>query len=370
MLDVAIDHHQGDFHLQAAFTAGAGLTALFGRSGSGKTTLVNVIAGLVRPQQGHVTVDGQVLIDTDKRLFVAPHRRRIGYVFQEGRLFPHLTVRQNLAYGRWFTPRHAERANSTKPERRARFDDVVALLGIGALLDRHPASLSGGEKQRVAIGRALLASPRILLMDEPLAALDDARKAEILPYIERLRDEAGIPIVYVSHAVAEVVRLATTVVMMDEGKVAAAGPAAQVMARIDGLPLARAETGAILEAQVRQDDDGYGLSLIATQAGDLRVPRLGLAVGAQLRVQILARDVMIARTPPQNVSALNMLQGTLAEIGPIFTEGPRSASVDLRLDCFGVPVLAQITRRSLALLGLKVGERVTAVIKSVTFAGR
>jgi molybdate transport system ATP-binding protein len=357
MLDVAIDHRQGDFHLQAAFTAGAGLTALFGRSGSGKTTLVNVIAGLVKPEQGRVTVDGQALIDTDKRLFVAPHRRRIGYVFQEGRLFPHLTVRQNLAYGRWFTPRHAERANSTKPERKAREDDVVALLGIGDLLDRHPASLSGG--------RALLASPRILLMDEPLAALDDERKAEILPYIERLRDEAGIPIVYVSHAVAEVVRLATTVVMMDEGKVAVAGPAAQVMARIDGLPLARTETGAILEAQVREDDDGYGLSLIATQAGDLRVPRLGLAVGTQLRVQILARDVMIARTAPQNVSALNMLQGTLAEIGE-----PRGASVDLRLDCFGVPVLAQITRRSLAQLDLKVGERITAVIKSVTFAGR
>jgi len=356
MLDVSIDHHQGDFHLQAAFTAGAGLTALFGRSGSGKTTLVNVIAGLVKPEQGRIMVDGQTLVDTARRLFVAPHRRRVGYVFQEGRLFPHLTVRQNLRYGRWFTP---------APERRAKFDDVIALLGIGALLDRHPASLSGGEKQRVAIGRALLASPRILLMDEPLAALDDARKAEILPYIERLRDEAGIPIVYVSHAVAEVVRLATTVVMMEGGRVAAAGPAAEVMARLGGLPLARGEAGAILDAQVREADDGYGLSLIATRAGDLRVPRLGLPVGARLRVQILARDVMIARRPPQEVSALNMLPGRIAEIGE-----PIGAGVDLRLDCFGVAVLAQITRRSLETLNLKVGESVTAVIKSVTFAGR
>ena len=356
MLDVAVQHRQGEFELDASFTAGAGLTALFGRSGSGKTTLVNVIAGLVKPQAGRVTVDGETLIDSARRLFVPPHRRRVGYVFQEGRLFPHLTVRQNLRYGRWFTPAQ---------ERRAREDDVIELLGIGALLQRHPQSLSGGEKQRVAIGRALLASPRILLMDEPLAALDEARKAEIMPYIERLRDEAGLPIVYVSHAVAEVVRLATTVVAMENGRVTAAGPAAEVMSRLDLAPIGRAEAGAILEAQVRQPDDGYGLTLLATQAGDLRVPRLALEAGAHLRVQILARDVMIALEPPKNVSALNMLQGTITEIGE--TAG---ASINLRLDCFGVPVLAQITRRSLETLGLKVGQRVTAVIKSVTFAGR
>jgi molybdate transport system ATP-binding protein len=360
MLDVSIDHHygghrQGGFHLRASFTAGPGITALFGRSGSGKTTLINIIAGLVKPQQGRVAVDGESLIDTRQGLFVPPHRRRVGYVFQEGRLFPHLTVRQNLRYGRWFTP---------ASERRAKFEDIVELLGLAALLDRHPQSLSGGEKQRVAIGRALLASPRILLMDEPLAALDDARKAEILPYIERLRDAAGIPIVYVSHAVAEVVRLATTVVMLENGAVAAAGPAGEVMARIGGLPLARGESGALLEARLRLIDDGYGLSVIETQAGELRVPRLDLAVGAALRVQVLARDVMIALAPPAGVSALNMLPGVIAEIGE-----RAGASVDLKLDCSGVPLLAQITRRSLETLGLTVGQPVTAVIKSVTFAG-
>ncbi len=356
MLEVAVQHRQGEFKLDASFAAGAGLTALFGRSGSGKTTLVNVIAGLVKPQAGRVTVDGETLVDRARGLFVPPHRRRVGYVFQEGRLFPHMTVRQNLRYGRWFTP---------SSERRAKEADVIDMLGIGALLQRHPQSLSGGEKQRVAIGRALLASPRILLMDEPLAALDEARKAEILPYIERLRDEAGLPIVYVSHAVAEVVRLATTVVAMENGRVTASGPASEVMSRLDLAPIGRAEAGAILEAQVRQPDDGYGLTLLATLAGDLRVPRLPLDAGARIRVQILARDVMIALEPPKNVSALNMLQGMIAEIGE--TAG---ASINLRLDCAGVPVLAQITRRSLETLDLKVGQRVTAVIKSVTFAGR
>jgi molybdate transport system ATP-binding protein len=174
MLEVAARHRFGDFQLDTGFRSDAGLTALFGRSGSGKSSLISIIAGLVRPQQGRIVLDGRVLLDTDAGVFVPAHRRRIGYVFQEGRLFPHLTVRQNLLYGRWFTP---------AAERSGRLDDIVALLGIGALLGRRPALLSGGEKQRVAIGRALLANPRLLLMDEPLASLDEARKSEILPYI-------------------------------------------------------------------------------------------------------------------------------------------------------------------------------------------
>src|SRR6185295_18647990 len=214
-MTVAVDikHRLGDFTLDAQFETSVGLVALLGRSGSGKTSIINTIAGLINPDHGRVTIDDLVLIDTTRGIFIPPHRRRIGYVFQEGRLFPHLTVHQNLLYGRWFAPREAG----------GDFDGVVELLGIGGLLDRRPGRLSGGEKQRVAIGRALLAKPRLLLMDEPLASLDDARKAEILPYIEKLRDESEIPIVYVSHAVAEVARLAATIVVLADGRVEATG---------------------------------------------------------------------------------------------------------------------------------------------------
>src|SRR3954467_3345664 len=216
MIEIAVHHRLGAFALDAAFASEGGLTALFGRSGSGKTSLVNIIAGLIRPERGRVVVNRETLTDTERGLFVPPKKRRVGYVFQEGRLFPHMTVRQNLLYGRWFAPRKIRESG-----RPGEIDHVIELLGIGGLLGRRPANLSGGEKQRVAIGRALLARPRLLVMDEPLAALDEARKAEILPYIERLRDTAGVPIVYVSHAIAEVARLATTLVVLSEGQVAA-----------------------------------------------------------------------------------------------------------------------------------------------------
>jgi molybdate transport system ATP-binding protein len=229
-LSVHVQHRAGDFGLDASFETEGHLVALFGRSGAGKTTLINVIAGLIVPDRGRVVVDGTTLVDTDRAVFVPKHRRRIGYVFQEGRLLPHLTVRQNLLFGRFFTPRS---------DRYSSLGHVVDLLGLGALLERRPGSLSGGEKQRVALGRALLRSPRLLLMDEPLASLDDARKAEILPYIETLRDEVRVPIVYVSHAVLEVMRLATAVVVLQAGKVTGVGPAADVM---KDASLAGAET--------------------------------------------------------------------------------------------------------------------------------
>ncbi len=212
---VSIAHRQGEFSLDIAFAADAHVVALFGPSGSGKTTILNVIAGLVRPKEARIAVGGRVLVDTGAGVFVPPHRRRIGYVFQDGRLFPHLSVRRNLAYGRWFAAR---------TERWAKPQEVVALLGIGHLLDRYPGTLSGGEKQRVAIGRALLASPRLLLMDEPLASLDEARKRETLPYIERLRDELAIPIVYVSHSLVEVERLAGRIVRIEAGRLATTLP--------------------------------------------------------------------------------------------------------------------------------------------------
>ena len=215
-LIVETRHRLGAFSLDAAFTSDGGVTALFGRSGSGKTSMIRIIAGLIRPDQGRVMLRWRAADRHRQRLFVPRHRRRFGYVFQEARLFPHLSVRSNLSYGRWFAPKGAHGES---------FDRIVDLLGIEALLDRRPSKLSGGEKQRVAIGRALLSSPRLLLMDEPLAALDEARKAEILPYLERLRDETNIPIVYVSHSIAEVARLANQVVVMRDGKVEATGRA-------------------------------------------------------------------------------------------------------------------------------------------------
>ena len=353
-LSVAVAHRLGAFALDVAFEAPAGVTALFGRSGSGKTTLVNVIAGLLQPREGRVAVGGHLLLDTAGSVAVPRHRRRVGTVFQEGRLFPHLTVRQNLLFGRWFAPRG---------EPGAEVGAVVEMLGVGPLLGRRPAGLSGGEKQRVAIGRALLAKPRLLLMDEPLSALDDDRKAEILPYIERLRDRAGVPIVYVSHSVAEVARLADTLVVLDAGRVAAAGPAGEVLSRLNVAPLSGArESGAVLEARVAAHDDDFALTTLVTGAGALRVPRVAAPLGATLRIQIPARDVMLSRDAPRHTSALNVLLATVAEIRPIDAAG---ATADLRLACGDVVILARITRLSLAEMGLVPGAAVFALVKSV-----
>lgn len=356
-LSVSVEHRQGAFTLAAAVTAPNGVTALFGPSGSGKTTLVNVIGGLVRPDRGRVEVDGVTLVDTERNLWVARHRRRIGTVFQDARLFPHLSVRRNLAFGRWFAPRDGG-ADETA--------SVVALLGLGHLLDRRPAGLSGGERQRVALGRALLSRPRLLLMDEPLAALDEARKAEVLPHLERLRDEARMPIVYVSHSLAEVARLADTLVVLEAGHVVAAGPAAEVMARLDVPVLSRSrEGGAVLPGRVAGHDPAFGLSTIATPAGDLRVPQVALALGATLRVQVAARDVMLSVVPPQGISALNVLPGLVEAVTA--TEG---AGAEIRLRCGEAALLARLTRRSVVDLDLGPGRTVFAIVKSVALDAR
>ena len=353
-LAVDIRHRLGGFLLDARFEAESGLIALFGRSGSGKTSVVNVIAGLVRPDHARVTLDGTGLVDTERGIFVPRHRRRIGCVFQEGRLFPHLTVRQNLLYGRWFAPRGRGVDG---------LDRVVDLLGIGALLGRRPGRLSGGEKQRVAIGRALLADPRLLLMDEPLASLDEQRKAEILPYIERVRDESKVPIVYVSHSIAEVARLATTLVLMSEGKVAAVGSTADIMQRLDLYPLTgRAEAGAVVAATVERHDDAAGLTELSSRAGRWRLNRIDAPVGARLRLRVRARDVILAKSSPVDVSALNVLPGTIADIGS--REGP---IVEVRVDCNGEALIARLTRYSAEQLGLKPGVPIFAVVKGVAF---
>ena len=351
MLSVAIGHAFPGFALDIAFQAPDGVTALFGGSGSGKTTIVNAVAGLMRPDRGRIEADGLVLSDSATGRFLPPHRRGVGYVFQDARLFPHLTVRQNLLYGRWFN-------------RRAGADHarIVEMLGIGPLQERRPGALSGGERQRVALGRAILSNPRILLMDEPLAALDEARKAEILPYLERLRDEVRLPILYVSHAPAEVARLATTIVLIDSGRVVAAGPAPAILSDPATAPVfGLREAGAILTARVAaQDEDG--LTRLDGAAGPLWLSRIGAAPGTPLRLRILAQDVMIALDRPAGISALNVLPATVRDLTP--AEG----GVLVRLDAGGEVLLARITRRSAAALDLRPGKPVHAVLKAVSVA--
>ncbi|MCJ2014935.1 molybdenum ABC transporter ATP-binding protein [Methylobacterium sp. J-076] len=350
-ITVDVSLRRGDFALEAAFAAGPGLTALFGRSGSGKTTLIDLIAGLATPDRGRIAVSGHVLVDRGAGIALPPHRRRVGVVFQDARLFPHLSVARNLAYGRVF---------ARLPHDAAEFAAVTGMLGIAPLLARRPAGLSGGERQRVAIGRALLARPHLLLMDEPLAALDEARKAEILPYIERLRDEAGVPIVYVSHSVAEVARLAATIVVLDAGRVAATGPAEEILRRADLIPL-HGEPGALLAMVVEGRDPRTGLTRLTGQAGTLLVPDLARPPGASVRVRIPARDVLVATAMPQGLSARNALPGRVAALAPAGT------GVLVEIDCGGALLTARLTEAAVRDLGLVPGREVVAIIKSAAF---
>jgi molybdate transport system ATP-binding protein len=357
MLEVEVRHRQGSFQLDASFASDASITALFGKSGSGKTTIVNVIAGLIRPGEGRVVVNGRVLFDSASGVFVPARQRRVGYVFQEGRLFPHLTVRHNLLYGRFLTP---------AADRYATLDQVVGLLDIAPLLDRRPAGLSGGEQQRVAIGRALLASPRILLLDEPLASLDPGRKSEILFYVERLRDELRIPMVYVTHEIEEIVRLAERMVLMSDGRSIAYGPVPEIMARLDLKPMTgRFEGGAVLEAVVAAHDLDYGITTLVFDGGELQCTGVDALRGERVRVRIRARDVAVALERPPATSVRNVLAGRIAEIG-----ASTGAEVDVRIEIGRVSLLARLTRRSADDLALAPGRPVYALVKSVAIDHR
>lgn len=335
MISVDVTLQLGTFSLAAAFSNDAGITALFGRSGSGKSTVINLIAGLARPARGRIVLDGRVLVDTEAGIFVPKHRRRIGLVFQAAQLFPHLSVRQNLLFGRWFAPR---------AEPRIGFDAVVETLGIGHLLKRRPELLSGGEKQRVALGRGLLASPRLLLMDEPLASLDMARKAEILPLIERLRDEFGIPIVYVSHAVEEVARLANTVVVLDAGRVRAVGSPSEVLGLLpDTIHTDRFAVTSVLDATVAAYDSSYGLTSLRHPAGDIYLAGPVGHRGRPVRVIVRATDVALALNQPRHLSIRTVLAATVAGIDQ--GRGPLAAvSLALR---GGGHLIALATRKAL-----------------------
>ncbi len=353
MLEVSVAKSLGSFDLNAQFQCPAkGIVALFGRSGAGKTSVVNALAGLLRPDAGRIAVAGSVLFDSARGIDLPPEKRRLGYVFQEGRLFPHYSVRGNLLYGAKRAPQQAEGVT---------LDQVVDLLGLGDLLGRRPRDLSGGEKQRVALGRALLAKPRLLLMDEPLASLDQPRKEEVLPFIERLRDELDLPIVYVTHAMEEIVRLADTMVLIDDGRVAATGPVEEITGRLELRPLTgRYEAGATLPVAVARHEPSDQLSVLAFDGGELFVRQLDLSEGARLRVRVRARDVAIALSPPHDSSMLNVLSGIVAEIGT-----DPGALVDLRIQVGGQALWARITKRSLRRLGLVEGTQVYALIKTV-----
>ena len=352
-LSIALTHAFAGFTLDLSFSAPAGVTALFGRSGAGKTTIAQAVAGLLRPDRGRITLHDRVLVDTDRGHFVPPHQRRIGYVFQEGRLFPHLTVRQNLHYGRWFA------RSAQGPDETGRITD---LLGIGSLMDRHPASLSGGEKQRVALARAILSQPQLLVMDEPLAALDDARKSEILPYLERLRDEVRLPVLYVSHSVAEVARLATTVVLIEAGRLRLCGPAADVLSDPrTAITLGPRETGAIVSARM-EGTDADGLSRLTVSGGTVWVAGIASPIGTTLRLRIMSQDVMLALERPTAISALNILPCTVQDVSS------QDTGALVRLTCGADTILARITVRSATALALTKGLAVFAIIKSVAVA--
>lgn len=356
MIEVAVEKRLGEFQLHAHFSApAAGIIALYGRSGSGKTTLVNAIAGLIRPDTGRIVIAGETLYSSAEHIDLPPQRRRVGYVFQEARLFPHFAVRGNLLYG-------ARNGASD-----IKFDTVVELLGLGALLERRPGDLSGGEKQRVAIGRALLSGPRILLMDEPLASLDEARKAEIMPFIERLHGEFHIPIVYVSHDMDENMRLADTLVLIEDGGIVAVGPVEELTSRLDLRALTgRYDAGTVVKANVAGHDLSFGLSELSFPGGRLRVARLGLPLGTPVRARIRANDVAIAIAKPEQISIRNVLPATVIELA---TDPDNKEVVDVRMQIGGgeknTILWSRVTLRASRELALEPEKPVYALIKAV-----
>ncbi len=328
---------------------GSGISAIFGPSGCGKTTLLRAVAGLEKDPDGLCRINGETW--QLARQHLPTHRRPLGYVFQEANLFPHINVQRNLEYGFERIP---------AGQRRIRMSDAVELLGLAHLLARNTGSLSGGERQRVAIARALLTSPSLLLMDEPLAALDRNGRREILPYLEQLHDELAMPVIYVSHATEEVARLADHFLLMDSGKIRAQGPAAQMLTRLD---LAREQgtyAEALIETQVAAHDDDFHLSYLDFAGGRFSVVRNELPVGHRARVRILARDVSLTLAHQQGTSILNIFPATVDEL---LDDGP--AQVLVRLDVQGSALLARITRKSAQALQLSPGKQLHAQVKTV-----
>lgn len=347
----------GALTIDAWFESTSGVTALFGKSGAGKTSIVQMLAGLMTPDNGRIDIDGTPVFDSETGLNMAPEHRQVGYVFQDARLFPHMNVRRNLEYGR----RRNRSRNGNRNRNGAGFDDVVDVLAIAPLLDRQPHLLSGGEKQRIALGRALLSAPRLLLMDEPLAALDAERKWEVLPFIDRIQRDFGTPVVYVSHSIEEILQIADTMVLIANGGVSAAGPVEDVLNRPDLLRAAGdGNAGSVITVRVTEIDPSYGIATLAFAGGEFRVTAPDLTIGETLRIRVRARDVTLATEHPQNVSVLNVFEGTVGTISS--AHGPQ---VDVSVDVGGAVIWSQITRKSLDDLTLQPGVKVFAMVKAV-----
>jgi molybdate transport system ATP-binding protein len=334
-----------------------GIMGLFGPSGHGKSTLLRIVAGLERGSRGRIAQGGEIWQDDARGLFVPPHRRGVGYVFQDARLFPHLSVRGNLRFAE-------RRAPAAGPG--LGFGHIADMLDLAPLLPRRAWTLSGGERQRVALGRALLTAPRLLLLDEPLSALDLRRKAEIIPYIERLRDELAVPIIYVTHSLDELSRLVRNVALMSEGRIVAVGPLQETMARLDLQPMTgRFEAGSVLEARVRGHDPRYALTLLEVAGQALRMPRIDAAPGSTVRLRVRARDVAIALSPPGGISIRNVMAGRIAAV-----EVEPGAFAEVAINLGGPLLRARITREAVDELALAPGRPVFALVKSVALDRR
>ena len=352
MLSVNITKAFGSFRLETQFEVEEGsITAIFGKSGAGKTSTINAIAGLTRPDVGVIQIGNTTLFDQNLRINLPIYKRQIGYVFQDDRLFPHMTVRNNLIYG---TPKTRDVANSLN------LTDITGLLELAPLLERRPRTLSGGEKQRVAIGRALLSNPKLLLMDEPLASIDVQHRFEILPFIQRVREKTGITIIYVTHALEEVIFIADQIILLSEGQVTAQGTVEEIMSRLDLHPMtSRFDAGAVISAIYSGYDREFDLGELSFDGGTLRIAGLNAEIGIHLRAHIRARDVSLMLDKPKDTSVLNVFKGELIEIR--HEDGPQ---LDLLIN-IGTPMIARITRKSLNDLNLDIGSKVYAMIKAV-----
>ncbi|MBF0453715.1 MAG: molybdenum ABC transporter ATP-binding protein [Magnetococcales bacterium] len=353
-LEAQLYHQQGAFYLDSQLSADlSGVTGLFGPSGSGKTTLLRCLSGLERAERGVVCFGDQIWQDESKGIFLPPHQRPVGVVFQESRLFDHLTIKENLQFGH----QRAKKAQS-----RVCWDEVIDILELAPLLTRHPQRLSGGEQQRVAIGRTLLTGPQLLIMDEPLASMDHTGKKKILGFIHRVQTHLKLPILHVSHDMGEILQLADYLALMEKGRILATGPIHEMITRLD-LPLAhRGDASTLLAAQVTEQELAYHLSHLTfgKPSQQLFIPNTSLSLGEQVRVRIFARDVSLTLEQPKQTSILNHFPAKVVEIMP---ENPAQSMVKLSVS--GSPILSRITKKSLESLGIVEGLSVIAQVKSI-----